>query len=77
MPRVSSCTAVTPTLPRSATRCVAPKTRASSCRSGCRDIAMISEAPSRFAAMIAQRPTAPSPTTATESPRRTPAETAA
>ena len=56
---------------------VAPKSRASAWRSGCRDIAMIVVAPSRFAAMIAQSPTAPSPTTATESPGRTPAETAA
>ncbi len=74
---VSSCTAFTPTSPRSATRCVAPKSRASACRSGCRDIAMIVVAPSRCAAMIAQSPTAPSPTTATESPGWTPAETAA
>ncbi len=77
MPPVSSCTAVTPTSPRSATMCVAPKSRASAWRCGCRDIAMIVVAPSRFAAMIAQSPTAPSPTTATESPGLTPAETAA
>ena len=38
---------------------------------------MIVDAPSRRAAMIAQSPTAPSPTTATESPGPTPADTAA
>lgn len=51
--------------------------RAISCRDGFRLSAMTRAAPSRHAAMIAHSPTAPSPTTATTLPGRTPPLTAA
>ncbi len=56
---------------------VAPHSRASAWRAGFRDNAMICSAPRRLAAIIAHRPTAPSPTTATVSPGFTPALIAA
>ena len=56
---------------------VAPNSRASSWRSGVRLRAMIRSAPRRLAASTPERPTAPSPTTATVSPSLTSAQTAA
>ena len=56
---------------------VAPNDRAISCRDGFRLSAMTRAAPSRQAAITAQSPTAPSPTTATMVPGRTPPLTAA
>ena len=56
---------------------VAPKRRASACRSAWRLSAMMRSAPMRAAASTPSRPTAPSPTTATVEPGRTPAATAA
>ena len=51
--------------PRSLTMSVAPNSFASAMRSGWRPRRMICSAPSRFAAITPQSPTAPSPSTAT------------
>ena len=56
---------------------VAPNSVAIRCRDACRLMAMIRSAPSSRAASTADSPTAPSPTTATVDPGRTPAVTAA
>ena len=77
MPPNSALTASTPARPRSSTISVAPNSRASACLAGLRDIATMGDAPSRFAASTAHRPTAPSPTTTTVLPSVTPAQTAA
>src|SRR4051812_8456787 len=76
-PSVSSLIRSTPASPRSSTMSVAPNSRARSCRSSWRLIAMIRSAPSCFAASTARSPTAPSPTTATVLPGAASAATAA
>ena len=63
--------------PRCSTTSVAPNSRATSWRTGLRLSAMMRSAPSRLAARTPERPTAPSPTTATVPPGRTSAHTAA
>ena len=63
-PPVSSRTRSTASSPRSLTTSVAPNSCASAIRSGWRPRTMICSAPSRFAAITPQSPTAPSPTTA-------------
>lgn len=64
-PSVYSRTRSTPSAPRSATTSVAPNSRARSVRPSWRPRITICSAPRRLAAMTPQRPTAPSPTTAT------------
>jgi hypothetical protein len=76
-PPVSSRTRSTASSPRSRTTSVAPNSCPSATRSGLLPSRMICSPPSRFAAITPQRPTAPSPTTATESPGPTLAATAA
>ena len=75
-PSVRSLITAAPSLPRSATTSVAPKARAISWRGSCRDIAITRSAPICAAARTPHSPTAPSPTTTTVSPLRTPADTA-
>src|SRR3954447_24496666 len=67
-PPVRSLTLATPSSPRSSTMSVAPKSRASACRSAWRLNTMMRSAPSCFAARMPRSPTAPSPTTATVLP---------
>ena len=76
-PPVSSLMRATPSSPRSSTMSVAPNSRASACRSAWRDIAMMRDAPSWRAPMIAPRPTAPSPTMTIVVPGPAPASSAA
>src|ERR671916_694888 len=75
-PSVMSLIRATPSSPRSVTMSVAPNSSASFCRDSWRLIAMIRSAPSCLAASTAQRPTAPSPTTATVLPGPASAATA-
>src|SRR3954471_16445947 len=76
-PPVSSITRATASSPRSLTTSVPPNSFASVIRSACRPMMMICSPPSRLAARTPQRPTAPSPTTATRLPGPTLAVTAA
>ncbi len=76
-PPVSSRTRSTASSPRSLTTSVAPNSSPSAMRSGWRPSRMICSAPRRLAAITPQRPTAPSPMTATVFPGATFATTAA
>src|SRR3954464_11361696 len=75
-PPVNSRTRSTASSPRSPTTSVAPNSCPTAVRSGFFPSRMICSAPSRFAAITPQRPTGPSPTTATELPGATLAATA-